>query len=71
MTPEEIKQLEKEVNKLKFKAAQKAGDLHDLVEDRLLTDFEDLIPFAEITYTACKEWSSLNMDLIMAKKGSA
>ncbi|WP_282039657.1 CCE_0567 family metalloprotein [Saccharicrinis aurantiacus] len=69
MSNEEIKELEKRVNKLKFIASQKGGDLHDLVEDRLLTDFEDLKSFAEVTYTACKAWSDLNKELIAAKKG--
>ncbi|WP_198931767.1 CCE_0567 family metalloprotein [Labilibacter marinus] len=69
ISPEEIKALEAEVNKLKFKAGQKGGELHDLVEDRLLLEFEDLIPFAETTYEACKKWSDLNKELIKAKKG--
>nr|WP_321451978.1 CCE_0567 family metalloprotein [uncultured Carboxylicivirga sp.] len=68
MSSEEIKQLETEVNKLKFKASMKASELHDLVEDRLLTDFEDLIPFAETTYAACKAWSDKNKELVKLKK---
>ncbi|MDC0584642.1 CCE_0567 family metalloprotein [Bacteroidales bacterium] len=68
MTPEEIKALEKEVSKLKFKANQKAGEVHDLVEDRLLSDFEDLMGFTETTYEACKAWSIKSQELIAAKK---
>ncbi len=60
MTTEEIKALEKEVSKLKFKANMKAGEVHDLVEDRLLTDFEDLPKFASEAYEACKAWSEKN-----------
>lgn len=66
---DDMKELEKAVNKLKFRAAQKAGELHDLVEDRLLSDFEDLLPFAEATYNACKAWSEKNKELQAAKKG--
>jgi len=68
MTSEEIKELEKAVNKLKFIAGQKASELHDLVEDRLLTGFEDLIPYAETTYAACKAWSDKNKELLQAKQ---
>jgi len=70
MSTEEIKELEKGVSKLKFKAGQLAGELHDLVEDRLLSDFEDLIPFAEKTYAACTAWSEQNKKLLEAKKQS-
>jgi hypothetical protein len=54
MDAKDINQLEIVVNKLKFKAGQKASELHDLIEDRLLTDFEDIVTFAEIAYMACK-----------------
>ena len=63
MSPTEYKELEKQVNKLKFKAGQKASDLHDLIEDRLLSDFEDIPAFAEATYKACKEWYEKNQEL--------
>lgn len=58
MSTEEKKVLEKEVSKLKFKASMKAGALHDLIEDRLMTDYEDIMPFAEATYKAMKEWEA-------------
>ncbi len=67
MTEEQIKELEKEVNKLKFKAGLKASEVHDLVEDRLLSDFENLPAFAETTYQACKAWSEKNKELLKAK----
>ncbi len=69
MTTDEIKELEKEVNKLKFKASQQASELHDLVEDRLLMDFEDIPSVAETTYAACKKWSDKNKELLAAKQG--
>lgn len=64
MSPEEIAKLENLVNKLKFNASQKAGDLHDLIEDRLLTDFEDIPLFAEEAFKACKDWSEKNKELL-------
>jgi hypothetical protein len=68
MNTEEIKELEKQVNKLKFIASQRGGELHDLVEDRLLLEFEDLVPYAEKTFEACKAWSDLNKKLQEVKK---
>jgi hypothetical protein len=68
MTAEEISELEILVNRLKFSAGQKASDLHDLIEDRLLADFESIPSMAETTYKACKEWSTKNNELLVAKK---
>lgn len=67
MSTEEIALLEKEVNKLKFKAGQKASELHDLIEDRLLTDFEDIPAFAEAAHAACKAWSDKEKELKQIK----
>ncbi len=50
--------LKKEVSKLKFKASQRATDLHDLIEDRLWSDFEDIPKFSEELYKACQEWKA-------------
>lgn len=68
MDAKEISELEVLVNKLKFKASQKASDLHDLIEDRLLTDFEDIPSFAEMAYQACNEWSTKNKELLAARQ---
>lgn len=68
MSPTEYKELERQVNKLKFKAGQKASDLHDLIEDRLLTDFEKIPEFAEATYKACKEWHEKNRELTISSE---
>jgi hypothetical protein len=68
MKDKEIGELEILVNKLKFKAGQKASDLHDLIEDRLMTDFEDIPAYAEIAFAACKEWSNKNQELLAAKQ---
>ena len=65
---EDIKVLEKEVSKARFALSQKAGQLHDLVEDRLPESFEEIPVLAEETYQACKQWDLLNKQLIEAKK---
>ncbi len=66
MKAEEIGELEILVNKLKFKAGQKASDLHD----RKMTDFEDIPYCAESTYTACKEWNTKNQELLAVRQHS-
>lgn len=63
MTQEEIKTLEKTVSKAKFKMSQAASELHDLIEDRLLSDFEDIPSFAERTYKSAVEWNLLRQQL--------
>ena len=65
---EDIKVLEKEVSKARFALSQKAGQLHDLVEDRLPGSFEEIPVLAEETYKACKQWDLLNKQLIEAKR---
>ena len=67
MTPIEMIELEKAINKAKFKLMQKAGALHDLIEDRLLDEFEDIPTFAEATYLAAKEWNALKEQLNAVK----
>ncbi|MDC7222159.1 MAG: CCE_0567 family metalloprotein [Spirochaetales bacterium] len=67
MTPEEIKQLEREASKLKFIAGNKAGELHDLVEDRLWADFEEIPAVAETVYRACKAWKDKMEELNAAR----
>ena len=70
MKAEEIGELEILVNKLKFNAGQKASDLHDLIEDRLMTDFEDIPNFAEAAYAACQEWNIKNKELLAIRQHS-
>jgi len=68
MTEEELKALEKDVKKRKRIATEKAGDLHDLVEDRLPAAFEEIHEIAQITYDACKEWKDATDKLKAAKE---
>ena len=54
MTPEELKSIQKAARKAKRIATEKAGELHDLIEDRLPAGYEDLPAMAQETYDACK-----------------
>lgn len=60
MTEDEIKSMKKEVSKKKRMAMEFASQVHDLVEDRLLTDYPQLTELAEQTVAACKEWAESN-----------
>lgn len=62
MTPEELKALKKQASKAKRIATEKAGELHDLVEDRLPAAYEDLPALAEECYAACQEWAKANAE---------
>ena len=57
MNEEELKLLDKEVKKLKRIASEWAGQLHDLVEDRLPAGYEEIPAIAQSTYDACKAWA--------------
>jgi hypothetical protein len=69
LTEEEIKTLDKEVKKLKRIASEWAGQLHDLVEDRLPAGYEEIPGIAQSTYDACKAWSDANAKLATLLKG--
>jgi len=56
MTEEELKALLKASKKAKRIATEKAGELHDLVEDRLPAAYEEIPAIAQATYDACKAW---------------
>lgn len=68
MTQEELSELDTLVKKLKFKASMKAGELHDLVEDQLWTNFEDIPSVAQETFKACELWQKKYRELMAAKK---
>jgi hypothetical protein len=57
MTEEELKAMNKAVKKAKRIATEKAGELHDLVEDRLPAAFDEIPVMAQATYDACKVWA--------------
>ncbi len=60
MNEEELKALTKEVSSKKRTAMEFASQVHDLVEDRLLSDYAELTTLAEQTVAACEEWAETN-----------
>lgn len=69
MTEEELKELEREVKKLKRVASEWASQLHDLVEDRLPAAYGEIPGIAQSTYDACKAWAEANARLEAAQRG--
>lgn len=63
MNEEELKAMQKTVKKLKRIASEKAGELHDLVEDRLPAAYEEIPVIASATYEACKAWAEAEKQL--------
>jgi len=63
MSEEKLNSLEKEVRKLKRIASEWAGQLHDLVEDRLPAGYEEIPAIAQSTYDACQAWAEANEKL--------
>jgi hypothetical protein len=70
MNEDELKDLDREVKKLKRIASEWASQLHDLVEDRLPAGYAEIHPIAQSTYDACKTWAEANARLAAAQKGS-
>ncbi|MDR3394049.1 MAG: CCE_0567 family metalloprotein [Parasulfuritortus sp.] len=71
MTEDELKDLDKEVKKLKRISSEWASQLHDLVEDRLPAGYAEIPGIAQSTYDACKAWADASARLATAQKGSA
>lgn len=63
MTDNELKALQKEVRKKKRIATERAAEVHDLVEDRLWTDYQQLLELSQKTVDACNEWVTANQNL--------
>jgi hypothetical protein len=70
MTEEELKELDREVKKLKRMASEQASQLHDLVEDRLPAAYEEIPVIAQSTYNACKAWADAIARLNAAQGGA-
>jgi len=66
MTPDELKALEKVVSKAKRIATERAGELHDLVEERLPATYEEIPGIAQATYDAGKAWADAHARLCTA-----
>jgi len=70
MSDDEIKALEKAAKKAKRIATERAGELHDLIEDRLPAGYEDLPGMAQATYDACHAWVLAEARLKAAEAGA-
>ncbi len=57
MTEEELKAMLKATKRAKRIVSERAGELHDLVEDRLPAAYEEIPTMAQATYEACKAWA--------------
>lgn len=68
MTEEELKELDREVKKLKRIASEWASQLHDLVEERLPAGYKEIPGIAQSTYDACQAWAEANARLTAAQK---
>ncbi len=69
MSEEETKELEKEVKRLKRIASEWAGQMHDLVEERLPAAYEEIPALAQSTFDACRAWAEANSRLNSLQKG--
>jgi hypothetical protein len=71
MTDDELKDLDREVKKLKRIASEWASQLHDLVEDKLPAGYLEIPGIAQSTFDACKTWADANARLQAAQKEPA
>ena len=71
MTDEELKELDREVRKLKRISSEWASQLHDLVEDRLPAGYLEIPGIAQSTFDACKAWADASARLAAAQKEAA
>jgi hypothetical protein len=69
MSEAEIKELDKEVKRLKRIASEWASKMHDLVEERLPAAYEEIPGLAQSTFDACRAWSEANSRLVTMQKG--
>ncbi|MDP2795139.1 MAG: CCE_0567 family metalloprotein [Sulfurisoma sp.] len=69
MSEEELRELEKEVKKLKRISSEWAGQVHDLVEERLPAGYAEIPALAQSTFDACQAWAEANARLMAAQKG--
>lgn len=69
MSEDELKELDREVRKLKRVAGEWAAQMHDLVEERLPAAYDEIPALAQSTYDACKAWADANTRLTTLQKG--
>ncbi|MDD3529132.1 MAG: CCE_0567 family metalloprotein [Gallionellaceae bacterium] len=70
MTEDELRDLDREVRKLKRQASEWAGQLHDLVEDKLPAGYREIPAIAQATYDACQAWAEANARLTAAQQSN-
>lgn len=66
-----LRELDKEVKRLKRIASEWAGQLHDLVEDRLPAAYDEIPVISKSTYEACQAWADANARLLGAQREAA
>jgi hypothetical protein len=71
MTEEEFKAMQKAVKKAKRIATEKAGELHDLVEDRLPAAYAEIPTISQECYDACVAWAEATAKLKEAEAAMA
>jgi hypothetical protein len=69
MSEEQVQTLEKEAMKRKRVAAEWAGRMHDLAEERLPEGFGEIQEIAAGTFKACQAWKEAADALKVAKNG--
>ncbi len=69
MSDDELRELDREVKRLKRLAGEQAARLHDLVEDRLPAAWQELPDVSQATLLACQAWAAANARLQAAVKG--
>jgi hypothetical protein len=69
MSEEELKDLDKEVKRLKRIAGEWAAQMHDLVEERLPAAYQEIPGLAQSTFDACRAWAEANSRLTTMQKG--
>ncbi|MDD5249435.1 MAG: CCE_0567 family metalloprotein [Rhodocyclaceae bacterium] len=69
MSDAELKDLDKEVKKLKRIAGAWSAQMHDLVEERLPGAYAEIPALAQATYDVCKAWHDANLRLTTLLKG--
>jgi hypothetical protein len=69
MTEDELKELDREVKKLKRISSEWASQLHDLVEDKLPAGYLEIPGIAQSTFDACKAWADASARLTAAQRG--
>lgn len=71
MNEDELKALNKAVKKAKRIATERAGELHDLVEDRLPAAYEEIPAISQACYDACVAWEQATVKLREAEAAAA